>query len=160
MIFEHFSTFYGQHSVMAAWATRSPWSIMYTVHSKQSLVVIVLMFPLFFITSNWFVFYIIIYNYFILFQTACVCHPWWRTEAKLAIVFTNFFLGSRRLACTTRGGGRKRTWPFFPLLFYTYCFSPTLGKPPWLKICFPPYFGITIKGISEDFVKNFIFFLT
>ena len=25
-------------------------------------------------------------------QTACVRHPWWRTESKLGIVFTYFFL--------------------------------------------------------------------
>ena len=29
---------------------------------------------------------------FILVQAACVLHPWWQMEAKLAIVFTDFFL--------------------------------------------------------------------
>ena len=40
-------------------------------------------------------------------------HPWWRTEAKLAIVFTHFF---------------------FVFFFYAFCFSPTSGKLPCLKI--------------------------
>ena len=113
MIFRCFTAFYGQRSVVVDDFSllRSLISFMYTVLSKQSLVGIVLMFPLFFITSNSFAFYIIIYNSFILVQTACVCHPWWRTEAKLAIVSTYFFSS-----------------------FYAFYFSPTSGKLPGVSI--------------------------
>ena len=45
----------------------------------------------------------------ILVQAACMRHLWWRTEAKLAIVFTYFF-------------------PSFS--FYAFCFSPTSGNLP------------------------------
>ena len=49
----------------------------------------------------------------VLVQAACLRH-----EAKLAIVFTYFFL-------------------FLFFWFYAFCFSPTSGKLPCLKICFP-----------------------
>ena len=52
-----------------------------------------------------------------------------------------------------------RSLPLFSLalfsllsFFYVYCFSPTSGKLPRLKFCFPPYFGIT-RRISKN--KNF-----
>ena len=45
-------------------------------------------------------------------------------EAKLAIAFTYFF----------------------STFFYAFCFSPTSGKLPCLKICFPHYFGITRRN--------------
>ena len=47
----------------------------------------------------------------ILVQAACLRHPWWRMEAKLAIVFTYFFF----------------FFSFFSS-FYAFCFSPTSGK--------------------------------
>ena len=62
-----------------------------------------------------------------LVQVACMRHQWWRTEAKLAIIFTRFF-------------------SFFLLSFYIFCFSPTSGKLPWLKSP-SPYFGITRRNI-------------
>ena len=70
-----------------------------------------------------------------LVQATCVRHPWWRMEAKRAIVFTYFFSFSS----------------FFLLLSFYACFSPTSGKLPWLKICVPQYFGI------RNF-RNFLFF--
>ena len=52
-------------------------------------------------------------------------------------------------ACATCSAGRKRSGPLFSLtffffsffFFYAFCFWPTLGKLPWLKICFPAYFS-------------------
>ena len=74
-------------------------------------------------------------------------------NVQLAIVNTDFW--SRRLSCATRGGRRKRRWPLFSptfppffflflLFFSAFCFSPTSGKLPCVKICFSQYFGITI----------------
>ena len=48
-------------------------------------------------------------------------HPWWRTKAKLAIVFIYFW--SWRLACATHGDGRKRSWPLFSRTFFLLIFS-------------------------------------
>ena len=49
---------------------------------------------------------------------------------------------SRRLACATRGGGRKRSWPLFSP---TFCFSPTSGILPKVKI--PPSYLAYLEGI-------------
>ena len=38
------------------------------------------------------------------------------------------FWGSRRLACATRGGGRKRSWPFFSPTFFLLLYCHTLVK--------------------------------
>ena len=70
---------------------------------------------------------------------ACLCAPHVVTdEAKLAIVFTFFFL-----------------LIFFPFLFffYAFCFSPTLEKLLWLKFSFPPYFGITRWNLYKKIVN-------
>ena len=55
----------------------------------------------------------------------------------------------RRLVCATWGGVVMRSWPLFLptfalffFFFYVFCFWPTLGKLPRLKICFPHYFGM------------------
>ena len=56
-------------------------------------------------------------------RRAYVRHPWWRT---------------------------KQSWPLFsPTFFFfnAFCFSPTSGNLPWLKICFPQYFGITRRNM-------------
>ena len=58
-------------------------------------------------------------------------------EAKLAIVFTYFFLS------------------FFFLSFsfsYAFCFSPTSGNLPCVKICFPQYFGITRRYMQNKYI--------
>ena len=64
-------------------------------------------------------------------------------------------LWSKRLACATRGGWCKRSWPLFSphfsASFYVFYFSPTLGKLPWLKICFPQYFDIARRNIKKLF---------
>ena len=58
-------------------------------------------------------------------------------EAKLAIVFTYFFL--------------------FSLFFSAFFFSPTSGNLPCVKICFPQYFGITRRYMQKKkfFLGNF-----
>ena len=52
-------------------------------------------------------------------------------EAKLAIVFTYFFLS---------------------FSFYAFCFSPTSGNLPCVKICFPQYFGITRRYMQKKYI--------
>ena len=69
---------------------------------------------------------------------------------------------SRRLACGSRGGGRKRSGPLFSptfFFFYAFCFSPTLGNLPCVKICFPQYFGIPRRYMQKKkkFEEHFIF---
>ena len=59
---------------------------------------------------------------------------------------------SRRLACSTCGGGRKQSWPLFSLnLFFSffYCFSPTSGILRKVKFCLASYFGITRRNIKK-----------
>ena len=60
-----------------------------------------------------------------LVQAACMLHLWWRTKAKLAIVFTQF------------------VFSFF------YCFSPTSGILRKVKFCLASYFGITRRNIKK-----------
>ena len=57
-------------------------------------------------------------------------------EAKLAIVFTYFFLS----------------------FYYAFCFSPTSGNLPCVKICFPQYFGITRRYMQQQQQKLGNFF--
>ena len=47
--------------------------------------------------------------------------------------------------CTDHFYHWLRSLPLFFLFsfFYTFCFSPTSGNLPCVKICFPQYFGIT-----------------
>ena len=82
---------------------------------------------------------------------------------------------SRRLACTTRGGRRKQSWPLFwprrlacamrslaivitivQSLFLSlssvFCFLPTSGNLPCAKICFPQYFGITRRYMQNKYI--------
>ena len=70
----------------------------------------------------------IVFTYFFFFlllvQAACVRHPWWQTEAKGAIVFTYFILLSFFFL-------------FLLFFFYIFCFSPTLGILRKLKLCLP-----------------------
>ena len=47
-------------------------------------------------------------------QAACVRHPWWRTEAKLAIVFTYFFLLFLKHVTTLNRESRQQLDGFFP----------------------------------------------
>ena len=58
-------------------------------------------------------------------RRACVRHPWWQTKRSWPLFSPTFFFF------------------FFLFSFYAFCFSPTSEKLPWLKICFPQYFGIT-----------------
>ena len=46
----------------------------------------------------------------VLVQVACVHHPWWRTEAMLAIVFTYFFFFFSRLLLLTHFGETKKNY--------------------------------------------------
>ena len=64
-------------------------------------------------------------------------------EAKLAIVFTYFFL----------------SFSFF--FFSAFYFSPTSENLPWLKICFPQHFGITRRYMQKKYFLgvNFIFLI-
>ena len=64
-----------------------------------------------------------------LVQACLLAPPVVADEAKLAIVFTYF------------------------------CFSPTSGKLPSVKICFPQYFGITRRYMQKKYLLgvNFIF---
>ena len=78
-------------------------------------------------------------------------------------------IGPGVLACATRGGGRSAAGHCFHLLFfffffffsssfsYAFCFSPTLGNLPCVKICFPQYFGITRRYMQKKniFLGNF-----
>ena len=66
--------------------------------------------------------------------SSIVNHPWWRM---------------------------KRSWPLFSptffsfFFFYAFCFSPTSGKLPRLKICFPQYFGITRRYMQKIIIYFF-----
>ena len=57
-----------------------------------------------------------------------------------------------------------RSWPLLLQLsvflsLYVFCFWPTSGKLPRLKICFPQYFGITRRCIQLFFyIYHFNFF--
>ena len=101
-----------------------------------------------------------------LVQAAYAHHPWWWTEAKLAIVFTSFFSSFFFLCLllsvfsyfhsyrsVTVAWASPSPWSifsfFFFSFFYVFCFSPTSGKLPLVKFCFLPYFGIKIEGISK-----------
>ena len=136
-----FSSFYGQHSAMATWATTPhllPPHTTPTPHShslQDQASVLDLLFtwhcygfvrappvdPYILIKQN------ILFRQ-ILVQVCLRAPPVVADKAKLAIVFTYFFLSS-----------------FF--FFYAFCISPTSGKLPWLKICFSQYFGITRRNI-------------
>ena len=72
-------------------------------------------------------------------RRACVRHTWWRTKRSWPLFSHTFF--------------------FFLLLFffffsYAFCFSPTSGNLPCVKICFPQYFGITRRYMQK---KNIFF---
>ena len=74
------------------------------------------------------------------------------------------------LACATLGGGRSEAGHCFHLFFsslffffffcYAFCFSPTSGNLPCVKICSPQYFGITRRYMQKKkiFLVIFIFF--
>ena len=49
---------------------------------------------------------------------------------------------------------------FFFLSFYAFCFSPTSGNLPCVKICFPQYFGITRRYMRKQEKVLGNFFLT
>ena len=71
--------------------------------------------------------------------------------AELLFIESYLILNWSRRACVRQPSWRtKRSWPLFSstffLLFLRLYFSPTSGKLPWLKICSPQYFGITIKN--------------
>ena len=70
-------------------------------------------------------------------------HTRWHTEAKLAIVFTYFSLS------------------FFLSFFFSYafCFSPTSGNLPCVKICFPQYFVITRRYMQKNIFLGYFIFL-
>ena len=73
----------------------------------------------------------------ILVQVACVHHTWWWLEAKLAIVFTYFFV--------------------FSSFFYAFSFSPTSGILRKLIFFQPSYFGMTRRNIQKN--KSFFYIL-
>ena len=97
-----------------------------------------------------------------LVQAAYVCHSWWRTEAKLAIVSTYFW--SRR-ACVRH----KRSWPLFSHTFFFFFLSFFLSSTPstfhpirgisraW-KFVSPNIFGITRRYMQKKILGNFDFF--
>ena len=70
--------------------------------------------------------------FFFLVQAACVLHLWWRTKAKLAIVFNNFFgppvvvVGSGQLFSPT-------FYPFYSLSFFPSAFH-SLEETPVTEI--------------------------
>ena len=64
-----------------------------------------------------------------LVQVVCVCHPWWHSQALLAIDNTNF--------CSS-------------LLLFSlslHCFSPTSGGPMKLILGMPHYFDPTRRNM-------------
>ena len=69
----------------------------------------------------------------------CMLHLWWRTEAKLAKVFTVFLV-------------QALYWPLLSLtfsisLFYAHCFWPASGILRKLNFSFPSYFVITRRNV-------------
>ena len=81
-------------------------------------------------------------------EQTCTDSPWMLAK-KLDFLACKFFsciwpCWPRRLACATRGGVAMRSWPLllatfslFLSFFSVFCFWPTSGKHPCLKICFP-----------------------
>ena len=67
-------------------------------------------------------------------RRACVRHSWWRTKRSWPLFSPTFF--------------------FFLFLssFYAFCFSPTSGYLPCVKICFPQYFGITRRYMQKKYI--------
>ena len=90
-------------------------------------------------------------------------------QAEFAEPHSSSTIGwSMRVACAVRGGGGMRSWPlllpsfsllflFFSLFLSVFCFWPTSGNLPYVKICFPQYFGITRRYMQKN-VGNFYFF--
>ena len=70
-------------------------------------------------------------------------HPWRRTKRSWPLFSPTFFFLSF----------------FFFLFSYAFCFSPTSGNLPCVKICFPQYFGITRRYMQKIFcLGNFYSF--
>ena len=129
--FGRFSAFYGQRSVTAAWATRSPWSIFkkdrnYNTYpspgSRPSTS-----------TSDFWTrvcqkFRGMVRGWILKkcfgSRRACVCHQWWRTKRSLPLFLPTFFSF------------------FLRLLLFTH-----FGKTPVAENLFPQYFGITRRKI-------------
>ena len=93
-------------------------------------------------------------------QAACVRHACLRAPCiawPLLLPLFSLSFGPGVLACATRGGGRSEAGHCFHLLsffflfsfFYAFCFSPTSGNLPCVKICFPQYFGITRRYMQK-----------
>ena len=74
-------------------------------------------------------------------------------EAKLAIIFTYFFLVQACLHALPVVADEAKlaisSSSFFFSFFYAFFFSPTSGKLPCVKIGFPHYFGITRRNIYK-----------
>ena len=78
------------------------------------------------------------------------------------------FFGPGGFACATRGGVCNAYLAivitiaqslFFFLFPPVFCFLPTSGKLPRLRICFPQYFGITRRYMHSFFLfARFFFF--
>ena len=107
-----------------------------------------------------------------LVQAACVRHPWWQTEAKLAIVFTYFchtpyFFSDKKFRPTLFFGQKNSTQFFFrqfflfiPIVFSAKKFWPTFFSV--INFLDPKFFFRATKILTQIFLakKNFnpIFF--
>ena len=75
-----------------------------------------------------------------------------------------FNIGPGVLASATHGGGRSEAGHCFHLFYFfffsAFYFSPTSGNLPFVKVCFPQYFGLTRRYMQKKIflLGNFYFF--
>ena len=95
-------------------------------------------------------------------RLACATRGGGRSEAGHCFhLLFSFFFFFYAFCCSPTSVILRKLF-FSPALIFwhnAFYFSPTSGKLPWLKICFPQYFGITRRNIYlKKMIGHFLFF--